>query len=312
MVDFNSVRLSVRQQCQILSVNRSTLYYKPQNVSDAKDTSLSNDIHQLWLEMPFYGYRRITHELRRQDHDINEKKVLRLMREMNIQALYPKPRTTIRDTGHKLYPYLLKGLEVTAPNQVWATDITYLKLSSGFGYLVALIDVYSRYIIAWRVSNTMDTFFCLEMLEEALAYGSPEILNTDQGSQFTSKDWITRVEEAGVKVSMDGKGRWVDNVIIERFWRSLKHEHFLLHSFDNLAKVRQSLKEYIALYNHRRLHQSLGYKTPADVHGISLVGGRHPEKPHFSKPAGYVDNFEGKLPTYPQAPQQQLDQPINL
>jgi putative transposase len=226
------------------------------------------------------------------------------MREMNLQALYPRPRTTIRALKDPIYPYLLKELEINRPNQVWATDITYIKMPVGFAYLVALIDVYSRYVISWRLSNTMDTHFCLEMLDEALRFASPEIINTDQGSQFTSSDWISRVKTAGVQVSMDGKGRWVDNVIIERFWRTLKHEHVFLHRFEDVRQARRSIGEFIDLYNYRRLHQSLKYQAPAEVYGPAGLREQNFKKPQVSRPDGYVDNFLRKFPTYPQAQQQ--------
>ena len=305
MIEKSHKSLSVRKQCSLLDLNRSTLYYEA--VEGPDDTALANEIHELWMEMPFYGYRRIAAALRRRGYCINEKRVLRLMREMNVQALYPRPKTTIRSAKDAVYPYLLKELEITRPNQVWATDITYIKMPVGFAYLVALIDVYSRYIVSWRLSNTMDTHFCLEMLDEALCYACPEILNTDQGSQFTSGDWIGRLQSSGVLVSMDGKGRWVDNIIIERFWRTLKHEHVLLHSFGDLRQARQSIREFIKLYNFRRLHQSLGYQTPAEVYGHwTTQSAQIPEKAQFSRPDGYVDNLTSKLPTYPQAqPQQQ-------
>lgn len=186
MIRLNHKSLSVRRQCSLLQVNRSTLYYESADADE--DISLANEIHELWLEMPFYGYRRVTAELRRRGYEINQKRVLRIMREMNVQALYPRPKTTIRSTKNSVYPYLLNGLEINRPNQVWATDITYIKMPVGFAYLVALIDVHSRYVVAWRLSNTMDTHFCLEMLDEALSYACPEIINTDQGSQFTSCD----------------------------------------------------------------------------------------------------------------------------
>jgi putative transposase len=298
MIEKERQTLSIRGQCQLLSLNRSRLYYKPNGLSD--DTRLANEIHELWLDMPFYGYRRITAELNRRGFLINAKRVIRLMREMNIQALYPRPCTSLRNEAHKIYPYLLKDLSIEYPDQAWATDITYLRLPTGFVYLVALIDWHSRYIISWRLSNTMDTHFCLEMLREALPRRKPEILNTDQGSQFTSEDWVRCVQEAGIKVSMDGKGRWVDNVIIERFWRSLKHEHILVHSFDSIASLRQSIRNYITAYNHRRLHQSLGYKTPAEVYGIESSTHRP-----IRRLDGYVDNLQCKFTTYPQAQQQQ-------
>jgi putative transposase len=305
MIEKNHKSLSVRKQCSVLEINRSTLYYEV--VEGLEDTQLTNEIHELWIEMPFYGYRRITAELRRRGYCINEKRVLRLMREMNVQALYPRPKTTIRSVRDRVYPYLLKNLEITRPNQVWATDITYIKMPVGFAYLVALIDVYSRYVVSWRLSNTMDTHFCLEMLNEALCYACPEILNTDQGSQFTSSDWTGHLQDSGILVSMDGKGCWVDNIIIERFWRTLKHEHVLLHSFGDLRQARQSIGEFIRLYNFRRLHQSLGYQTPAEVYGNKAAPVHQiPPKAQFARPDGYVDNLASKLPTYPQAqPQQQ-------
>jgi putative transposase len=304
MINMNHESLSVRQQSTLLQVNRSTLYYHANPALE--DTQLANEIHELWFEMPFYGYRRVTAELKRRGYKINQKRVLRLMREMNLQALYPRPRTTIRAAKDKVYPYLLKELVINRPNQVWATDMTYIKMPVGFAYLVALIDVHSRYVVAWRLSNTMDIHFCLEMLGEALSYTSPEILNTDQGSQFTSHDWISRVQGSGILVSMDGKGRWVDNIIIERFWRTLKHEHVLLHSFEDLRQARRSIGDFINLYNHRRLHQSLGYQTPAEVYGLAVLE-KHQKlsKPQFSRPDGYVDNLLHKLPTYAQAQQQE-------
>ena len=296
MIDIDNNDLSVRRQCELLIVNRSSVYYRPSLLRE--DTVLANEIHSLWHEMPFYGYRKITAELRRRGHKINGKRILRLMHEMNLEALYPKPRTTIKAKDHKIYPYLLRDIKPTVPNQAWSTDITYLKLPGGFVYLVALMDTYSRYVLSWQISNTMDSHFCLEMLEEALRIGKPEILNTDQGSQFTSLAWVSRVEEEGIRVSMDGKGRWADNITIERFWRSLKHEHFLLHSFTSIREARQSVEDYIYLYNHKRLHQSLGYRTPAEVY----VGAKTPANPKFSRPSAYVDN-SSSYHTYTQAQQ---------
>lgn len=266
-------KLSVRQQCDLLSVNRTHFYYHPKEVQS--DTDLANEIHEIWMEMPFYGYRRITAELQRREVQVNHKRILRIMQEMNIKALYPGPKTSKRNPEHKIYPYLLKNLVITEPDQVWATDITYIKMPLGFVYLVALIDVYSRYIVGWRLCNTLDVGFCLEMLEESLKNGGvPDILNTDQGSQFTSGPWITRVQGAGIKVSMDGKGAWVDNVFIERFWRTIKYEHILLYSFETIRELRRSIGSFIEMYNRRRLHQSLGYKTPAEVYQ------RHPDGQH--------------------------------
>lgn len=266
MIEIDNNILSIREQCMLLGVNRSTLYYDNQSISQGSDTELANEIHTTWMEMPFYGYRRITADLKRKGYCVNGKKILRLMGEMNIEAIYPRPRGSFRAPGHKIYPYLLNDLKIEYPDQVWSTDITYLKMPHGFSYLVGLIDIYSRYIVSWRLSNTVDTSFCIEMLDEALKNRVPKILNTDQGSQFTSDVWVSRVKSAGSQVSMDGKGRWADNVFIERFWRTLKHEHILLNSYSNLIDLRESINGFIDLYNHRRLHQSLGYRTPAEVY----------------------------------------------
>jgi putative transposase len=256
--------LSIRKQCEFLGISRSNVYYK--HVPKQDETILANEIHDLWIEKPYYGYRKITAEFQRRGYIINHKKVLRLMQEMQLQALYPKPKTTISNLNHKIYPYLLKDLEITRPNQVWSTDITYIRISDGFIYLVGLMDIYSRFMVSWRFSNTLDKSFCLDMLSGGLAFAKPDILNTDQGSQFTSIAWINYVEEREIKVSMDGRGRWADNIFIERFWRTLKHEHILIHSFETVHEVKHSVDKFIEIYNNERLHQSLNYKTPAEVY----------------------------------------------
>lgn len=261
----------------MLSISRSGIYYKKRD--RISDTMFANLIVEIWHEMPYYGYRRITAELQRRSYRINRKRVLRIMQGMKIQAMYPRPNTSKRNEGNKIYPYLLKGLVIDRPNQVWATDITYIKMKTGWIYLVAIIDLYSRYVIAWRLSNTLETAFCLDMLEQALIFGKPKILNTDQGSQFTCEAWIARVERDGIKISMDSKGRWADNVIIERFWRTLKHEHVLIHIFDTVIELKRSIDRFVREYNSKRLHQSLGYKTPEDVYAgkervTSLVLGK--------------------------------------
>lgn len=256
--------LSIVEQCALIGIPRSAVYYKER--INGEDAMFANLISELWLEIPYYGYRKITEDLQRRDYNINHKRVLRLMREAGIQAMYPRPNTSMRNERHKIYPYLLCGLVIDRPNQVWATDITYIKMSDGWMYLAALIDLYSRRIIAWRLSNTMEVAFCLDMLEHALTIGKPEILNTDQGSQYTCELWIKMVQDNGIKVSMDGKGRWADNIIIERFWRSLKHENVLLYIFDTVADLKDSIDRYIHVYNNKRLHQSLGYKTPAEIY----------------------------------------------
>ncbi len=285
MIESNNSALSIRKQCQMLSINRSVVYYKPNlampsvitaeattfgsdpiaTTSLASDTELANQIHDLWMQMPFYGYRKITAELNRRGYAVNHKRVARIMRQMNISAIYPKPRTSIKDQSHKVYPYLLRGLIINHPNQVWMVDITYLKMPIGFAYLVAIIDVYSRYVLAWSIANTMDTTFCIEVLTKSLTISCPEIINSDQGSQFTSLEWTSSLTEAKIRISMDGKGRWIDNVFIERFWRTVKYEHFFLYGFNDLKEVRNSVGEFIELYNHKRLHQRLNYNTPAEV-----------------------------------------------
>jgi putative transposase len=257
--------LSIRTQCELLNLPRSAVYYKER--INAEDGIFANLISEIWLEQPYCGYRKITEELQRRDYDIIHKRVLRLMREANIQAMYPRPKTSIRNEAHKVYPYLLSGLVIENPNQVWSTDITYIKTPFGWMYLAALIDLYSRYILAWRLSNTLEVGFCLDMLEHALLAGTPKILNTDQGSQYTCEAWVSMVQSNGIKISMDGKGRWADNIIIERFWRTLKHERILLSVFDTVRDLKYSIASYISLYNNKRLHQSLGYKTPAEIYG---------------------------------------------
>ena len=264
MIDQKHDFLSIRKQCNVLGIWRSNVYYE--SLQNKEESILANEIRDLWLDIPAYGYRRITAELHRRGYDINHKHVLRLMRDMHIQALYPKPKTSICNTKHKIYPYLLRDLSITKPNHVWSTDITYIKMPQGFVYLTSLIDIYSRFIIGWRLSNTLDETFCEEALNSAFQYGKPEILNTDQGSQFTSEAWISCLVKNNIKISMDGKGRWADNIIIERFWRTLKHEHILLHAFESVKEIKESIKKFIMVYNYKRLHQSLGYKTPAEVY----------------------------------------------
>ncbi len=264
MVDKEHNFLSMRQQCTLLGIWRSNVYCR--SVDEPDETMLGNEIHEIWLEQTYYGYRKITIALQDRGQKINHKKVLRIMREMKLQAIYPGPKTTIHNSGHKIYPYLLRDLPIIAPNQVWATDITYIKILGSFMYLVAIIDIYSRFVLAWRLSNTLDTQFCLDMLKHALEKGKPQIINTDQGCQFTSKAWINLVEGNGIRVSMDGRGRWADNVYIERFWRTLKHEYLLIHAFESVEALKSALNRFIDMYNNKRMHQSLGYKTPAKIY----------------------------------------------
>jgi putative transposase len=262
--------LSIRQQCEILKIARSCFYYEP--ISRAEESVLANEIHELWVEWPQYGYRKITASLRRNGYEVNHKKVLRMMQDMNIQAMYPKPRTSLYNPAHKIYPYLLHDVEIVRPDQVWGTDITYIKMPNGFMYLVALIDWFSRFIVDWNLSNTLDARFCIEMLNNALKSNKPEIVNTDQGCQYTSESWINLVEKNEIKVSMDGKGRWADNIISERFWRTLKHEHVLLTEFETVPELRDSIGLFIDKYNYKRLHQSLGYRPPAEMYFLPKNG----------------------------------------
>ncbi len=258
--------MSIAKQCELLGINRSTLYYQPNEKVSAYDVELMNEIRGIWLSIPFYGYRRITKELRARGRKVNRKKVQRLMQLIGIQAIYPKPKTSIKNKGHKTYPYLLKDLEINRANQVWSVDITYLKLGSGFVYLVALIDIHSRYIVGWELSNTLDTEFCVEMLQGALRFTKPEIINSDQGCQFTSEEWINLLKAHEITISMDGKGRCLDNIYIERFWRSLKYEDFYLNDYQSIADLKRGIKNYIEFYNHKRWHQALDYKTPAEIY----------------------------------------------
>jgi putative transposase len=270
MIDRKSA-LPVTRQCQLLSLSRSTAYYRPKDVSDG-DLTIMRRIDEMHLERPFYGSRRIRDWLVAENHDINRKRVQRLMRLMGIMALYPKKGTSRPGKGHKIYPYLLKGLSIDRPNQVFCTDITYIPMAKGFVYLVAIMDWHSRKILSWRLSNTMATDFCIDALEEAIKrYGAPEIFNTDQGAQFTSDAFTDVLKAANVKISMDGKGRWVDNVMIERFWRSLKYEDVYLKAYDSVNEARVSIRKYIDFYNAERKHQTLE-KTPDQAYfGIEAL-----------------------------------------
>lgn len=258
--------LSIRRCCELLGINRSTLYYKEKPV-EINDTDLLNMIRDIWERYPFYGYRRITKELRANHHlDVNRKRVQRLMVLGGIQALYAGPNLSKRNKLHKVQPYLLRDITIDRPNQVWMVDITYLRMPDGFVYLVALIDVYSRYVVGWALSNTLETDFCIDALKSAFEHGCPEIINSDQGCQFTSDDWINFLREWEIKISMTGKGRCLDNVYIERFWRSVKSEEFYLNEYVSVKELKKSIGAYIEFYNQRRWHQSLDYKTPAAVY----------------------------------------------
>ncbi len=241
--------LSVKRQAELLDVSRASVYYRPRPVS-ARDLKLMRRIDELHLEAPFYGARKIGAQLNREGQEVGRRHVRTLMRRMGIEALYRKPRTSIPARGATIYPYLLENLVIDRPNQVWSSDLTYLPMAHGFLYLMAILDVASRKVLAWRLSNTLTTHFCVEALEEAMRkFGRPEIFNTDQGSQFTSEDWIAPLKAAGVAISMDGKGRWIDNVFIERLWRSVKYEEVYLRAYTNGTEARESLKIYFRFYN---------------------------------------------------------------
>lgn len=254
--------LSMRKQCEMLRVNRSSLYYEPVP-TDPEELALMRRIDELHLKRPFYGSRSLARDLSKVGDPINRKHVQRLMRVMGIESVAPKPKTSEPAPEHPTYPYLLRNLVVCRPNQVWASDITYIPMAHGFLYLVAIIDWYSRRVLAWRLSNTLESTFCVEALQEALSrFGKPEIFNTDQGSQFTSTTFTDELHARDIKVSMDGKGRWVDNVFVERLWRSLKYEEVYLYAYDDAKQARAGIGRYFEFYNLERKHQALGYQTP--------------------------------------------------
>jgi putative transposase len=265
MLERDHPTLSIRGQCRLLGIARSGVY-RPRPANDDADLALMRRIDALFMAWPFLGSRRMTAMLRAEGQRVNRKRVRRLMRLMGIAGLGPKPRTTKPAPGHKVYPYLLRDLVIDRPNQVWAADITYIPIGRGFLYLVAIIDWFSRAVLAWRLSNTMDTAFCVDALDAALArFGRPDIFNTDQGSQFTSVAFTGRLASAGIRISMDGRGRWLDNVFIERLWRSLKYEDVYLKGYADGREARAGIAAWIGFYNGRRPHQALGGQAPMTV-----------------------------------------------
>jgi len=303
MIEKNDPETSVRRQCDLLSLNRASVYYEPRPASDLNER-LMRRLDELYTAHPFLGYRKLTKLLQREGHGVNRKRVRRLMRLLGLQAIYPKPDISKPHPKHPIYPYLLKNLAITGPNQVWATDITYIRLGRRHCYLVAVIDWYSRYVVSWRLSATMESDFCVEALKEALEQGTPSIFNTDQGSQFTSFAFTDTLREAGARISMDGRASYQDNIFTERFWRSVKYEEVYLKDYATIEEARASLGQYIAYFNTQRPHQALAYQTPEQVH-FALA-----PKP----PVDMMDNasatlVEGiarvdALPTSPQAQQQ--------
>jgi putative transposase len=269
-VESEHKELSIVRQCALLGLAHSTWYYRPAGES-AENLALMRAIDEQYLRTPFYGSRKLAVVLR-----VNRKRIQRLMRVMGIEAIYPKRRTTWPGAGHKIYPYLLRNVEVTRPDQVWASDITYVPLRHGFLYLVAVIDWYSRYVLSWRLSNTLTGGFCLEALEEALSRSQPEIFNSDQGSQFTATAFTSRLESQGVAISMDGRGRAIDNVFIERLWRSMKYEEVYLRDYTDGWQAEALLGAYFRFYNDERIHQALGYRPPAYVYRDRDSSGTQP------------------------------------
>lgn len=256
----------MRRQCELLALNRSTLYYVPAKLS-AEEAALMKAIDRIFTKWPFYGSRRIAFELRKLGHKVNRKRVQRLMRTMGLQALVPGPHTSKPHPDHKVYPYLLRRLDIDRPNQVWAADITYIPLESGWGYLIAIIDWHSRAVLSWRLSNTMTVDFCVDTLKDALhRHGMPEIFNSDQGAQFTSPEFTGVLQGAGVAISMDGKGRATDNIFVERLWRSLKYEDVYIRDYSTLAQAQEGIANWIRFYNQSRPHSALQNRTPMDVY----------------------------------------------
>jgi putative transposase len=264
MVDRKHPSLPLSRQCALLDISRSGLYYRPVCTSD-EDLVLMKLIDRQYLLTPFYGTRRMAVWLKGQHHPVNRKHVRRLMQLMGLRAIYRRPRTSQPDKEHKTFPYLLRGLAITRPNQVWTADITYIPLSRGFLYLVVIMDWYSRYVLAWRLSNTLEAGFCVEALEEALSKGKPEIMNTDQGAQFTGLAFTGLLEQRGIRVSMDGKGSYNDNLFIERLWRTVKYEEVYLKAYQDGREARASLGEYFRFYDEDRPHQGLAYRTPSEA-----------------------------------------------
>jgi putative transposase len=263
-------KLSISRQCQLLKLPRSSYYYEAKPVSD-ETLTMMKAIDQLHLERPYMGSRQMRDRLRDQGFEINRKKVQGLMRLMGIEAIYSKPKTSLGNKAHTVYPYLLKGIRIERPNQVWVSDITYIQMSRGFCYLIAIMDLFSRKILSWRLSNTLDLGFCVAALEEALeTYGKPDIFNTDQGAQFTSEAFTTILKQNRIQISMDGKGRWIDNVFIERFWKSLKYEEVYLRAYQSIPEAKVYISSYIHDYNHHRRHSTLDYQTPDSVYNQSM------------------------------------------
>jgi len=265
LLDFHDADLTVTAQTNLLGLNRSSLYYKPVQAS-AEELLLKHRIDEIYTEYPFYGSRRITATLRRDGHALNRKAVQQHMQEMGLAGICPGPNLSKRNLKHHVYPYLLRGLTITAPNHVWGIDITYIRLTRGWAYLVAIIDWYSRFVVSWEMDQCLEMPFVLDTVRQGFTFGQPIILNSDQGSHFTSPAYITLLQAAEVQISMDGKGRATDNIFTERLWRSLKYEEVYLNEYASPRQAREGINRYLAFYNYTRPHQSLNYKTPAEVY----------------------------------------------
>jgi putative transposase len=261
----------VRRQCELLGLHRSSLYYEPA-AETQENVRLMRLLDEEYTAHPFLGSRRLRALLNEHGEEVNRKRVQRLLRVMGLEAIYPKPKLSVAGAGHKVFPYLLRNVPIKRADQVWSTDITYIPMATGFMYLAATIDWYSRYVLSWRLSNTLDGSFCLDMLDEALSLGRPEVFNTDQGVQFTAETFTGRLQSAGVAVSMDGKGRCLDNVFVERLWRSVKYENVYLYRYETVPELEVGLRLYFRYYNEERLHQSLDYRTPAAVYRTAKAG----------------------------------------
>jgi len=264
-IGVDNPKISISRQCDLLGVSRSSFYYKAKS-SDEYNLELMRLLDEQYMQTPFYGVRRMTALLRSKGHKVNRKRIHRLMIRMGIEAIYPQRSFSNSNIRHKKYPYLLRGLSLYRANHVWSTDITYIPMKRGFIYLVAVMDWFSRYVLSWELSNTQDVAFCLSALEKALTKGKPEIFNSDQGVQFTSEKFTDRLKSESIKISMDGRGRVLDNIFIERLWRSLKYEEVYLRNYENVKEAIYGINEYFEFYNQDRLHQSLGYRTPSKVH----------------------------------------------
>jgi len=265
MIELGHPEISVRRQCALLGISRSGFYYEPAALSE-ENLLLTRLLDEQYTRTPFYGVRRMTRWLHSLGYGVDVKRVRRLLRLMGLEAIYPKPRLSVGGPENRKFPYLLRGLDIRRPNQVWCSDITYLRLRHGFAYLVAIMDWFSRYVLSWEVSNTLEADFCVSALDAALRVARPEISNTDQGSQFTSEGYLGRLEGAGVRISMDGRGRFLDNIFVERLWRTVKYEDIFIHDYETVADARAGLRGYFPFYNDERFHQSLDYQTPAQVY----------------------------------------------